>query len=112
MFQCLRRLSRGRSERSGVQEHTAGFTTDLRQSRLRRRSQATLLLCAPSGNHDVVAGKGVIRRRASAIPHDRFGPEESPAEVAFSAIAGVRLSRSHDRIHVFAGVELACASAT
>jgi hypothetical protein len=36
--------------------------TNLRQSRLRRRSQATLLLCAQSGNHNVVAGTGVIRR--------------------------------------------------
>ena len=41
------------------QTQTAALT-NLRQSRLRTRSQATLLLRAPSGNHDVVAGTGVM----------------------------------------------------
>jgi hypothetical protein len=46
-----------------VARGTAAAPTKLRQFPLRRRSQATLLLCARSGNHGVVAGIGVERQR-------------------------------------------------
>ena len=45
---------------------------NLRQSGLRRTSQATLLLCAPSGNHDVVAERHEEHARAVDRADDSF----------------------------------------
>jgi hypothetical protein len=53
------------------QTETSGFT-NLPQSRLRRRSQSTLLLCAPSGNHDVAAGTRVIQQHGLDRPPGSF----------------------------------------
>jgi hypothetical protein len=61
------------SNKRQPQPEAAG-SKHLRQSRLRHKSQATLLLCAPSRNHDVVAGTGVIRQSMDAL-HPETGIE-------------------------------------
>jgi hypothetical protein len=81
-----------------------------------RSHTSTLPALRKSSHVDGGAALGVMWRRASAIPRERFSPRGVIGRVApeapFSPSEAPGSPRSHDRIHAFAGIELACASAT
>lgn len=81
-----------------------------------RSHTSTLPALRKSSHVDGGAALGVMWRRASAIPRERFSPRGVIGRVApeapFSPSKAPGSPRSHDRIHAFAGIELACASAT